>query len=98
VVFTGMVSSRPNDVLGIGVAYTGISDEASDFDRDSGLSIIRDREVLLEVSYTFKIMTGWALQPDFQYIWNTGGNVPDDTGTRAIKDAMVLGARTTVSF
>ena len=98
VVFTGMVSSRPNDVLGVGVAYTGISDEASDFDSDSGLSIVRDREVLLEVSYTFEIMPGWALQPDFQYIWNAGGNVPDDSGTRPIKDAMVLGARTTVSF
>ena len=98
VVFTGMVSSRPNDVLGVGIAYTGISDEASDFDSDSGLSIIRDYEVLLEVSYTFEIMPGWAMQPDFQYIWNPGGSVPDDPGARAIKDVMVLGARSTVSF
>lgn len=98
IVFTGMLPSRPNDVFGIGVAYTGISDDASAFDRDSGLSVVRSHETLLEISYTMEIVPGWNLQPDFQYIWNPGGNVPDDTGTRPIKDAVVLGARTTVSF
>jgi len=98
IVFAGPFSSRPDDVFGVGVAYTGISDDASAFDRDSGLSIIRNHEVLMEVSYTAEIVPGWTLQPDFQYIWNPGGHVPDDTGTRAIKDAMVLGARTTISF
>jgi len=98
VVFTGMVPRRPNDVFGVGLAYTGISDDASAFDRDSGLSVIRNHEVFLEVSYTAEIVPGWFLQPDFQYIWNPGGNVPDDTGTRPIKDATVLGVRTTISF
>ena len=98
IVFTGMLPRRPNDVFGIGMAYTGISDRASDFDRDAGLSVIRNREVLLEISYTAEIVPGWTLQPDFQYIWNPGGHVPDATGTQAIKDAMVLGARTTISF
>ncbi|HEX9752991.1 MAG TPA: carbohydrate porin [Methyloceanibacter sp.] len=98
VVFTGMIRRRPNDVFGIGVAYTGISDDASAFDRDSGLSVIRNHETLLEISYTAEIVPGWTLQPDFQYIWNPGGNVPDDTGTRPIKNATVLGVRTTISF
>lgn len=98
IVFIGMLPRRPNDVFGIGVAYTGISDDASAFDRDSGLSVIRDHEVLLEISYTAEIVPGWNLQPDFQYIWNPGGNVPDDTGARPIKDAMVLGVRTTIGF
>jgi len=98
IVFTGMLPRRPNDVFGIGMAYTGISDDASAFDRDSGLSVIRNHEVLLEISYTAEIVPGWSLQPDFQYIWNPGGNVPDETGTQPIKDAIVLGARTTLSF
>ncbi len=85
VVFTGMIRRRPNDVFGIGVAYTGISDDVSAFDRDLGLSVIRNHETLLEISYTAEIVPGWTLQPDFQYIWNPGGNVPDDTGTRPIK-------------
>jgi porin len=98
VVFAGMIRRRPNDVFGVGLAYTGISDDASAFDRDSGLSVIRNHETFLEISYTAEIVPGWTLQPDFQYIWNPGGHVPDDTGTRAIKDATVLGARTTISF
>jgi porin len=98
IVFAGMIRRRPNDVFGVGFAYTGISDDASAFDRDSGLSVIRNHEALLEISYTAEIVPGWTLQPDFQYIWNPGGNVPDDTGTRAIKNATVLGARTTISF
>ena len=98
VVFTGIIRRRPNDVFGVGLAYTGISDDASAFDRDSGLSVIRNHEVFLEISYTAEIVPGWTLQPDFQYIWTPGGNMPDDTGTRPIKDATVLGARTTISF
>jgi porin len=98
VVFVGMIPRRPDDVFGVGFAYTGISDDASAFDRDSGLSVIRNRETLLEVSYTAEIVPGWTLQPDFQYIWNTGGNVPDDSGNRAVKDAVVIGARTTIDF
>jgi porin len=98
IVFTGMLPRRPNDVFGIGFAFTGISGDASDFDRDSGLSIIRNHELLLEMSYTAEVVPGWYLQPDFQYIWNPGGHVPDDTGTQAIKDATVLGLRSTISF
>ena len=98
IVFTGMIPRRPNDVFGIGLAYTGISDDASAFDRDSGLSVIRNHETLLEISYTAEIKPGWTLQPDLQYIWQPGGNVPDDAGTGAVKNAAVLGARTTINF
>jgi porin len=98
IVFTGIIPRRPNDVFGIGVAYTGVSDDASAFDRDSGLSVIRDHETLLEISYTAEIRPGWTLQPDFQYIWQPGGNVPNGAGTGAVENAAVLGARTTINF
>jgi porin len=98
IVFTGMMSSRPNDVFGIGFAYSRISDQASDFDRESGLAVVRDYEALIEISYTAEIKPGWTLQPDFQYVLNPGGNVPDNTGRQAVDDATVVGARTTISF
>ena len=98
IVFTGMIPRRPNDVFGIGVAYTGISDDASAFDRDSGLSVVRNHETLLEISYTAEIRPGWTVQPDFQYIWQPGGNVPDEQGNGAVADAVVLGARSTINF
>jgi porin len=98
IVFTGMLPRRPNDVFGIGFAYTGISADASAFDRDSGLSVIRNHEVVLEISYTAQLIPGWTLQPDFEYIRNPGGHLADDTGTQAIENATVLGVRTTISF
>jgi porin len=98
IVIAGIVPRRPNDIFGIGFGYTGISDDASAFDRDSGLSVIRNRETLLEISYTAEIVPGWTLQPDLQYIWNPGGKVPDDSGSRVVKNAIVVGARTTINF
>jgi porin len=98
IVFTGMVPRRPNDVFGVGFAYTGVSNDASAFDRDSGLSVIRNNETLLEISYTAEIKPGWTLQPDFQYIWQPGGNVPNESGNAAVADAAVVGVRTTIGF
>ena len=28
-----------------------------------------------------QLATGWTIQPDFQYIWQPGGNVPDRMGS-----------------
>ncbi|HUU66961.1 MAG TPA: carbohydrate porin [Methyloceanibacter sp.] len=90
--FTGMIPGRPNDALAIGFAYTGISDEASAFDVDSGEPVARNYGSLVEIAYTFEISQGWILQPDFQYFWNPGG------GVVGVDDAAVLGARTTLTF
>lgn len=98
IVFTGLIPRRPNDTFGVGFAYTGISDQASAFDIDSGSPVIRSYEAVLEITYSAEIMPGWTLQPDFQYVWNPGGDVPDHSGSRAVKDAIVVGTRTTVSF
>jgi porin len=46
----------------------------------------------LEICYTAQLNPGWTLQPDFQYFWQPGGNVP------GADDAVVLGARTSISF
>ncbi len=90
--FNGMIPGRPDDAFAIGFAYTGISDEASAFDIDSGEPEARDYESLVEICYTFQINDGWSLQPDFQYVWNPGG------GVAGVDNATVIGARTTLSF
>ena len=92
ITFTGMVPHRTDDAIGIGFAYTGISDRVRGFDSDSGLSVLHNHEALLEICYTAQLKPGWTLQPDFQYFWQPGGNVP------GADDAVVLGARTTISF
>ena len=98
IAFLGMIPNRPDDTLAIGVAYTGISNAVSAPDRDSGLPAVRNFETLLEICYTMQIAHGWTLQPDFQYIWQPGGNVPNASGNGAVGDTVVLGARTGISF
>jgi porin len=96
VTFTGMIPHRPDDTLGIGFVYTGISNQVHGFDLDSGLPIARTFEALIEICYTMQLKPGWTLQPDLQYIWQPGGNVSNEAG--AVGNATVLGVRTTFSF
>jgi porin len=90
-IFTGMIPGRPDDALAIGYAYTGISDDVQAFNRDAGEPIGAGYEALIEVAYTMKVLDGWTLQPDFQYIF------PPSGGTEA-DDAQVVGFRNTLSF
>ena len=98
ITFSGMIPHRPEDILGIGVAYTGISDRVHAFDINSGLPVARNYEALLEICYTMQLAKGWTLQPDFQYIWQPGGNVPNPNGHGTVENAAVVGARTTLNF
>jgi len=90
--FTGMIPGRPADALAIGFGYTGISDRVSAFDVDFGEPITRSYEALVEIAYTYEIKPGWSLQPDFQYIWQPGGDVSDQ------EDSAIFGARTSLDF
>ncbi len=98
VTFTGMIPARPADALAIGFAYTGISDEAHGLDIDLDQPVARNYEALIEICYTYQIKPGWTLQPDFQYFFQPGANVPNDDGNSAVENAAVLGARTSISF
>ena len=90
--FTGMIKNRPNDAFAIGFAYTNISNQVTAFDVDFGEPVARNYEALIEICYTFQVNPGWSIQPDFQYIFQPGGNVA------GVKDATVVGARTSISF
>lgn len=102
----GPFASRPDDVFGIGFAYARISNRARALDQDTAAFgtigyPIRDYEALIEVSYKYQVTDGWTIQPDFQYVMHPGGNVPnpnDPTQTITVKNAAVLGVRTTVQF
>jgi porin len=97
--FTGMTDSRPDDILGVGFAYSGVSDHVSGFQMDSGAAVISNYEALLEVSYTAQIVPGLSIQPDFQYFWNPGGRAADPNDpTTAVPNAAVLGVRSTINY
>lgn len=104
--FAGMFTSRPDDSFGIGIAYTHVSNNAANLDRDTRdfngqAAAIRNYELLLELSYKAQVLPGWTLQPDFQYYWNPGGNgidPADPADRKGIPNTAILGLRTTVSY
>lgn len=95
----GLLPRRTDDTLTFGVAYQKISPDAIAADRDAGLPVIRNKELVFEVSYAAQIAPWWVVQPDFQYIVHPGGNVgdPSNPGTR-VRDAAVIGVRSVLKF
>ncbi len=104
--FTGFSAMRPNDRFGIAATYARISDQARQFDQDIQLftgvaTPIRDFEAILEITYGAQITPNVLFQPVFEYIVHPAGGAvdPNDpTQTRRIKDAVMLGVRTTITY
>ena len=104
--FSGFSASRPNDRFGVALAYARISDYARQLDRDVQILTntpypVRGYEGILEVTYQAEIKPGFLVQPVFQYIAHPAGGAvdPNDpTQTKRIKDAIMLGVRTTVTY
>jgi porin len=99
ITLNGLSQARPDDVLGLGIAYTGVSSHISAAQQAHGDAIIANYEMMLELSYVAPIVRGLYIQPDFQYFWNPGGHVAfDDEGTTVVPNAAVLGLRTTINY
>ena len=84
--YKGLIPSRDNDVFGIAVGYGHLTDDPQDNQERSN----PDYEIVLETTYEIELASWLSLQPDLQYIIHPSGtNIPN---------ALVLGARTTLSF
>jgi porin len=100
------LSSRPNDTLGLAVAYGRISPDAAASDNEvnaiTGQPMpVRDFETAIELTYQWVLQDGWYIQPDIQYIIHPGGNIPNPLvpgATSAIPNALVLGTRVVAHF
>jgi porin len=97
----GMIAGRDDDVAGLAVAYVGLSGAAQGYGTDlvafTGRGhLFADNETVIEATYSYKA-TGWlTLQPDAQYVLNPNAGMP--VAGRVLKDAVVVGARATVTF
>ena len=100
----GLLPSRHDDVLTFGTAYRRISSSAVALDRDrlaaNGAPYpIRNYEMQVELNYSARIAPWWTLQADVQHIRHPGGRVPDPANPNLIvKDALVVGVRSTMKF
>ena len=95
---------RDNDTVGLGVLWSRISDTVragdSSFAAATGQFLFNPTsETVLELSYQAQIAPWWIVQPDLQYVFNPGGGIAyPDQPDRRVGDALVLGARTVVTF
>ena len=82
--YQGAIPGRDSDNLSLGLA---VARNGSDF-RDANPEL-NTAEVAIELTYRAEVTPYFAVQPDFQYIFNPGTDP-------ALKDAVVLGFRTEV--
>ena len=104
VALTGMLPDRPNDIIVAGIGYAKISHARQLYD----LGVARythapypvaSAESFIELGYAAKIAPWWRVQPDFQYIFNPGGGIPDlRRDNQKIPDAAVFGVQSLVKF
>jgi porin len=95
---------RKNDKMGLAIGYARVGQAARDLDADvarfTGQAFpVRSGEAVLELTYSYQLAGWWQVQPDFQYIFNPGGGIPNPIApNRRIGDAAVLGIRSVVTF
>jgi porin len=96
---------RDNDGFGVEMGTVWASSGASGFDRQmqffqpSVYTPIRSSETFIEATYQFQVLPSWQIQPDVQYFINPGLGIanPDDP-TQRIKNELVVGLRTNITF
>jgi porin len=86
VTYKGLIPARDNDVFGVAVGYGHLSHNALDNEGRSNPGY----EIVLETTYQIELATWLSFQPDLQYVIHPSGT--------NIANALVLGARTTLSF
>ena len=64
---TGIVRNRPNDELGLGIAYARNGSHYLDSQQMQGLPVTR-AETTIELTYLVQVNSWLALQPDLQYV------------------------------
>ena len=87
---TGFVPGRTQDVAGVAVAYSSVSGDFAESQRQQGLPGY-SAETVVEATYRVVLAPWWSVQPDLQYVFNPSGQ-------HGSNDALVLGLRTTVAF
>jgi porin len=98
------IKLRRDDTLGIGIGYTRVGSGAAQSDADAGrfgngFYPIRNDETFLEATYQYSLYPWISLQPDFQYVINPGGGLPNPGAPlQRIHNEPVFGLRTIIAL
>jgi porin len=95
---------RDDDTLGLSFGLAHVSDDVAKLNQQqasfTGTFVpARSNETLIELTYQAQL-AGWlTVQPDFQYIINPGGGLPNPLKPgKRIGNEVVLGLRTVITF
>ena len=103
-VFHSPLRNRPADTFGLGIGYAHVSNQISQLDKDTAqvnrtAGPIRSNEKIIELTYQYQFKPWIQFQPDVQYVINPGAGIPrPDAPTTRIKNELVIGIRTNISF
>ena len=89
-VYTGLLSRRPEDRCGLGIAAAHHSGRFRRARRAAGYAVA-DAEIALELTYRAGLTAWWTVQPSLQYIVNPGTEP-------GLSDAILVGLRFEVVF
>jgi porin len=89
-VYTGLIPARDEGQLGFGITQAHNGDDFREAAAAAGVAVDA-AETTLELTYSDNVTPWLSVQPDVQYIMDTGTNP-------ALDDALILGTRFTVSF
>ena len=97
--------TRDNDTFGVGFGFAKVSSAAVGLSQDIGFYTqnpsypVRSSETFIEVTYLAQVAAWLVLQPDFQYVFNPGGGIPNPNNpTQRIGNELILGTRATITF
>jgi porin len=99
------LQGRKDDTAGLAMGVVRVSNSATGFNQDTAFynpgvfTAIRTNETFLEATYQYQVMPWWQIQPDFQYVFNPGGGIVNPNNpTQEIKNELVIGLRTNITF
>ncbi|HTV42167.1 MAG TPA: carbohydrate porin [Candidatus Sulfotelmatobacter sp.] len=99
------IRNRDDDTFGIGMGYVRVSngvadaDEAFNLNNPGSTAPVQSGETFVEVTYQYELTPWCDLQPDFQYVFNPGGGLPNpDAPGQRIKNEAVIGLRANIIF
>jgi porin len=103
IVMKAPFAGRDNDSVGIGLAYIKVGNHVHDLDvaaaaASGGPYGIRTQETAVEATYQYQVNPWWVMQGDLQYTFNAGAGQNPNDPTQPLRNTLVVGVRTTITF
>jgi porin len=103
VVMKDPLPGRDNDTVGLALTYIKVSNSVENLDLQNRLFSggpygVRTQETTLEATYQFQVNPWWQIQADAQYTFNAGAGQNPVDPTQPLRNTLVVGVRTNITF